>query len=85
MRRLIVGVVLGGVLLIAPHRALAIDYAEPAVPEEFGGPGPAVAPDDRTGAAEVSPQTVPDDPPFIPHNTWDNHKGGCALWDWDTC
>ncbi|HLH27085.1 MAG TPA: hypothetical protein VK066_31585 [Chloroflexota bacterium] len=85
MRRVLVAAALSGLLLTVPRPVLALDYAEPSVPEEYGISGPAVMPDTNPGEQYASPQTVPDDPPFVPHNTWDNQRGGCALWDWDTC
>jgi hypothetical protein len=85
MRRLLAGAVLGGLLLAAPYPALALDYAPPTVPEAYGGPAP-TATVDGTPNDLASPQTVPNDPAYVPHNTWDDaESGGCALWNWDTC
>ena len=86
MYRLLAGAVFGGLLLLAPHPALAFDYAQPAVPEAFGGPAVVVVPVAPGGAALASPQSVPNDPPFVPHSPWeDGEGGGCALWSWNTC
>ncbi len=86
MRRLLLAAALGGLLLVAPHGALAFDYAEPSVPAALGGPDGSVVVTDPAEAPTASLQTVPNEPPFVPHGTWDDAEGGgCAVWDWNVC
>src|SRR3954453_9289487 len=76
LRYLLLGALLGGLLATAPPGALAFDYAEPIVPPTFGGPGTTVIIVDSTAVPLASAQSVPNEPPFVPHGTWDDAEGG---------
>jgi hypothetical protein len=86
LRRLLLGGLLGGLLLAGPPAVLAFDYAAPVVPAALGGPGTTVIIVDSTAVPLASPQSTPNELPFVPHGTWDDAEGGgCAVWNWNIC
>jgi hypothetical protein len=94
LHRVLAAAALAGLLLAAPHAALAFDYAEPVVPTNLGGPADTVIVVgsagefviDAAGPPQVSLQSAPNAAPFVPHGTWDDAEGGgCAVWNWNIC
>jgi hypothetical protein len=90
MRRLLAGLLLGSVALALPQHALAYDYVQPVVPEQFlaGAPAPAAtgpAVDAAYAPGVANPQSEPVSPSYVPRNPWDNGDSGCSLADWNVC